>query len=269
MSGFAANGMGGPSPLPTVGESGRERGDREWETVVGRTWEQLARRARRTVVAAVLGAGLVAGVSGVAGAATVSHRAVADVALDVAPLGRLAALRTCATSTFAADPDSVRVLYGQRQLRGADATSPVFVLRNGDGQVLLCDMFGRDRPATLPLPTTTAERPAVFLTAGQRRWSCDGTTLRSFRMTTWLKVQDPVRTARVRYTVDGVPGPWFTAARQGRFVHLQSRLGGALPTDVLTAELQLLDVAGDPVPVRGIPSGARPLEGCGTSVVIG
>ena len=239
------------------------------EADVGRIVEQLARIARRAVVATVVGASLTAVVSAPAPAATLSRRMVSDVDLDLGAIGRPAALKYCATKAFAADPDSVRVLYGQRQLRGLDAASRVYVLRNGEGKVLLCDMFGRDRPSTLPLPTTSTERPAVFLTAGQRRWSCDGDVLRSFRMTSWLKVQDPVRTARVRYTVDGVPGPWFTSARQGRFLHLQSRLGGPLPTDALEAELQLLDAAGDPVSVPGIPSGARKLGGCSTDVAIG
>lgn len=236
---------------------------------MGRIVEQLARIARRTVVAAVVGASVTAVVSAPTSAATVSHRAVTDIDLDLGAIGKFVALKYCATKAFAADPDSVRVLYGQRQLRGLDASSRVFVLRNGDGKVLLCDMFGRDRPSTLPLPTTSADRPAVFFTAGQRRWTCDGDVLRSFRMTSWLKVQDPIRSARVRYTVNGVPGPWFTSARQGRFIHLQSWLGAALPTDVLKAELQLLDAAGDPVSVPGIPSGARKIDGCSGNVVIG
>ena len=229
---------------------------------MGRIVEQLARVARRTVVAAVVGASVTAVGSAPAPAATGSHRAVTDIALDRGAIGKFAALKYCATKTFAADPDSVRVLYGQRQLRGLDVSSRVFVLRNGDGKVLLCDMFGRDRPSALPLPTTTTDRPAVFFTAGQRRWSCDGDVLESFRMTTWLKVQDPIKSARVRYT-------WFSSARQGRFIHLQSWLGAAQPTDVLKAELQLLDAAGEPVSVPGIPSGARKLDGCSTNVVIG
>ena len=231
----------------------------------------LHRAARRAVVAVVAGASLTAGVVAAvpAVAAPVSHRAVPDVELDLGALGKYAALKHCATRTFASDPDSVKVLYGMRQVSGTGTSSRVFVLRNGAGKVLLCDMFGRDRPAVLPLPSTSTSRPAVFFTPGQRRWSCDGTALRSFRMTSWLKVQDPVRSARVRYSVNGVPGPWFSAARQGRFIHLQSWLGPALSTDVLKVELQLLDRTGAPVTVAGIPSGARRLDGCSTGVLIG
>ena len=156
-----------------------------------------------------------------------------------------------------------------RQLTTLTGSSRSFVLRNGSGKVLLCDQFGRDRPSVLPLPSTTTSRPAVLFSNGQRRWSCDGTTLRKFRMTSWLKVQDPVRTARVRYSVNGVPGPWFSAARQGRFIHLQSWLVSVPGTDSIKVELQLLDRAGSPVTVPGIPSGARRLDGCGTSVLIG
>jgi hypothetical protein len=259
--------------LPTFGgaRSGREIVEVLGRTIVGRSIVGRARSAaRRVVVGVVVGAGLASGATvTVASAAPVQERAVADVALDVADLGKFAALKYCATKSFAADPDSVRVLYGVRQLTGLTTSSRTFVLRNGAGKVLLCDLFGRDRPSILPLPTTSAERPAVHFSNGQRRWSCDGTTLRSFRMTSWLKVQDPVRSARIRYTTNGVPGPWFTAARQGRFIHLQSWLGSALATDVLKVELQLLDRFGAPVTVQGIPSGPRKLEGCGTNVMIG
>lgn len=231
----------------------------------------------RTAAGAVGGVLAVAALAGVtltgatAAAATTSPVAapVVDVALDQGDLGKFLALRHCATSAFAADPDAVRVLYGRRQLQSPTAASRVFVLRNGDGKVLLCDMFGRDRPAILPLPTTSAERPAVFFTNGQRRWSCDGATLRSFRMTTWLKVERPVASARVRYVRDGVAGPWFTSARQSRFVHLQSWLRDAAATEQLQVELQVLDGAGDPIAVRGLPRGPRPLDGCGGGTLIG
>ena len=97
-------------------------------------------------------------------------------------------------------------------------------------------------------------------------WACDGTTLESFRKTSWIKVQDPVRKARVRYTVDGVPGPWFTAARHGRFIHLQSWAG---PGAAATGQLQLLDRNGSPVHVRGV-SGPVHVGGCsGSDVAIG
>ena len=231
----------------------------------------VRRLARRALVGTVAAAALTAGVAApsLATAASTSAPTVADVNLDVANLGKFAALKYCATKTFAADPDTVRVLYGVRQLSSLTASSRTFVLRNGAGQVMLCDLFGKDRPAILPPPTTSSTRPAVFFTNGQRRWSCDGTTLKSFKMTNWLRVQDPVRTARVRYTVNGVSGPWFTAARQGRFIHLQSWMGPTVANDVLKVEMQLLDGSGNPVTVQGVPSGPRKLDGCGSSVVIG
>jgi hypothetical protein len=223
-----------------------------------------------TAVGAALTTGLTSGLAAGGASAATAHRAgVTDVVLDVAGLSKFAALKYCATKSFAADPDSVRVLYGVRQLKTLTTTSRTFVLRNGSGKVLLCDLFGRDRPASLPLPTTTASKPAVFFTTGQRRWSCDGTTLRSFRMTNWLKVQDPVRSARVRYSVNGTPGRWFTAGRDGRFIHLQSWLGPTAGTDALKVELQLLDGSGSPVTVPGIPSGARKLDGCRGNVIVG
>ncbi len=273
MSGFVPYGRRPGWPLTTFDQS-----TPDWEhkgRTVGRTTiKGLGHLARRAVVGVVAASAVTAGVAapgtvGVAQAAPVTHRMLDDISLDVAPLTKLAALEHCATRSFAAHPDSVRVLYGVRQLT-ALGSSRTFVLRNGAGKVLLCDRFGRDRPAVLPLPTTSTSRPAVFLTTGQRRWSCEGTTLRSFRMTSWLRVQAPVRSARVRYTLDGVPGPWFTAARHGRFIHLQSWVGSAAAgTDVLRVEMQVLDRTGSPVGVRGIPSGPRRLDGCTTNVVIG
>ncbi len=221
---------------------------------------------RRLVAAAVVAA---TATTGLATPQPADATTPADVALDVAALGRSAALRHCATRSFAADPDSVRVLYGHRQRSSPTATSRTFVLRNRTGQVLLCDLTGRDRPSVLPLPRTSPSRPAVLVAAGQRRWSCDGTRLASFRMTSWLMVQDPVRSARVRYSVDGEPGPWFTAARHGRFLHLQSWTADVAATSVLRVETQLLGRDGHRVTVAGLPSGAHRLDGCGTDTLIG
>jgi hypothetical protein len=242
---------------------------------VGHSIRKAAGRlASRLLIGTVAGAAITAGAVAaptLASAAPVQHRAVTDLDLDLAVIGKVAALKYCATSAFARNPDGVKVLYGVRQLSSlSSSSSRVFVLRNGQGKILLCDMFGRDRPSVLPLPSPTTSHPAVAFSPGQRRWSCDGTTLRSFKMTNWLKVKDPITSARVRYSVNNVPGPWFTAARHGSFIHLQSWMGPALDTDNLKVELQLLDKAGSPVNVQGFPSGARKLAGCGGgSVIIG
>ena len=68
------------------------------------------------VAAVALAGGVLSGATVAAAGSPVTSSAaaapVADVALDQGDLGRLAALRHCATSSFAADPDAVRVLYG-------------------------------------------------------------------------------------------------------------------------------------------------------------
>ena len=191
-----------------------------------------------------------------------------DIALDLGALGLEEALTSCATTDFVDDdPGSVELLYGQQQLT---PTSPAgsFVLRNGAGKVMFCDMFGDDYPAVLPLPTTSATRPAVMLTNNRRQITCSkAAEIAQIRTNLWLAVTDQVESARTRFWVDGVAGPWFGAAQQGGYLHLQSWLLEAPASSALELETQVLDGSGDPVAVPGMPSGPRSLlVSCGVEL---
>ncbi len=193
-----------------------------------------------------------------------------DITLDLGALDKTAALASCATTGFiGGDPAGVEVLYGQRQLTATDPTGS-FVLRNAEGKLMLCDMFGEERPAVLPLPSPTDAQPAVTLTNSRRDWSCvgpDGAQSVRVRTNHWLAATDEVESARTRFWVDGVAGPWFGAARQGGFVHLQSWLASVPATSALKLETQVLDGAGEQVAVPGVPQGPRPvLVSCGVEI---
>ena len=195
---------------------------------------------------------------------------IGDITLDLGALDRAAALTSCATPGFVAgDPGGVQVLYGEQQRSATDPTGS-FILRNSAGTVMFCDMFGEDRPAVLPLPTSSATQPAVRLTNSRRDWSCagpDGAQVARVRTNHWLVVQDAVRSARTRFWVGGVPGPWFGAARQGDYIHLQSWLASAPATGSLKLETQVLDSSGEAVEVAGVPSGPRNLlVSCGVEI---
>lgn len=193
-----------------------------------------------------------------------------DVDLDLGPLDATDALATCATPGFVAgDPDGVAVLYGQRQVTATDPTGS-FVLRNRAGKLMFCDMFGDDRPAVLPVPVPTASNPAVLLTSSRRDWSCagpQGDQVARVRTNLWLAVTDAVASARSRFVVDGVPGPWFGSDRHGGYLHLQSWLA-SVPVDTpLQLETEVLDSAGAPLALRDVRRGPQPLlVACGAEI---
>lgn len=193
-----------------------------------------------------------------------------DITLDLGALDKTAALASCATTAFiAGNPGAVEVLYGQRQVTATDPTGS-FVLRNAAGKVMFCDMFGEERPAVLPLPTASASAPAVTLTNSRRDWSCagpDGAQVARVRTNLWLAVHDGVQSARTRFWVQGVPGPWYGSARQGDYIHLQSWLSSVPATGALKLETEVLDGSGEAIDVAGIPSGPRSLMvSCGVEI---
>lgn len=190
----------------------------------------------------------------------------ADVVdLDLGPLGKSAALDSCATQGFVdGKPGQLSVRYGMLQ-RTRVGSRGSFVLRNHAGRLLFCDMFGRQTPAVRPIPTSSPQRPAVIVTNSIQEWPCTKSVL--FRTNLWLKVQDPVRSARMRYWVNGEPGPWFTSRRQGRFVHLQSWLAPAPRGAVLKMQTQVRNGAGRVMDVKGLPSRPKRLfRACGTII---
>jgi hypothetical protein len=223
------------------------------------------------VTALALVAGVLAGVALTEPAGSAGDRSgraqPTDVVLDLGALGKPAALRTCATRSFVAGkPGSLRVRYGMKQ-RTPQSAKGSFVLRNHAGQFMFCDMFGRDYPAVLPMPGTNPRRPAVYVTNSRRDWRCSADSLTRFRTNAWFKVQDPVRSARMRYWVDGVAGPWFVSQRQGRYLHRQSWLFTPPEGAGLQIQTQVRNEAGQVMQVRGIPSGPRRLlVTCGAEI---
>ncbi len=204
-----------------------------------------------TASALAVAGGLLAGPA--AQAAPGASARPADVQLDLGALGRKAALRSCATKRFVdGRPRQVQVRYGVRQLTSTVPGSS-FWLRNHEGRLLFCDMFGRDRPAVLPLPRPRPGRAAVHLTNPRQAWSsCDRTDL-GVRSSTWLRVRKPVASARMRFWADGVPGPWFAAQRQGQVIHLQAWVSDLAKTAELKLQTHVLETDGRVMGIRGLP----------------
>lgn len=187
-----------------------------------------------------------------------------DEMLDVRPLTAedTDEIAGCLTSDFASSPAEVTVRYGVEQTT-ATGSIPVLVLENADGDLLLCDAEGTDRPAVAPVPRPSADAPVVFLSNGRTAWDCDGATLEQLRTTTWLAVSDDVATVRQRTWVDSEAGPWFTTAARDGISHLQTWLVGPLPADVtLRTETQVLDAGGAPVDQDAVPTGPQDLAAC-------
>ena len=209
-------------------------------------------RMRRRVVTALTA------VLAAAGALAVPATA-APVSLDLGALGKAVALTTCATDAFVdGRPGAVRVSYGMNQVTPSVPVGS-FILRNHKGGTLFCDMLGRDRPSQRPFPTTSAIRPAVHYTNPVQNWNWKPGIL--VGTSSWLRVQDPVQSARTRFFVDGVAGPWFVSQRQGRFIHLQSWL---LTTEVpdsvpLKIQTQVRNGAGQVMTVPGLSNQPRTL----------
>ncbi len=252
-----------------------------------RTRSRRGTAVATAVAVAVAVAGVVVGIAGAASlgstadpgpraSARLSHGSPSPssgdpstVDLDLGPVST-SDVAGCLTKGFAADPAEVTVAYGVEQ-RTVTGTVPVLILRNRAGQVRLCDQSGRDSPATSPAPTATERRPVAFYSTGRRDWSCtSGDRLRRFTLTEWLSTAPSVDTVRVRFLVDGTPGPWFRTRAVGGFAHLAAWLDGPLSRGTrITLQHQVLDAAGGPVAQRALPSVQR-LDGCsGGSAQIG
>jgi hypothetical protein len=194
-------------------------------------------------------------------------RAEDSIRLDAGPVDP-GAVADCVTPGFAEDPSAVAVLYGVQQVTH-DGSVPVLVLRNADGEHLLCDQYGADSPSQAPARTADDRHPVVFFSNGRRDWACaQGTRdLHRFTMTEWLAVGPQVRTATLRFVVDGEPGPWFVAQARHGFVHLLGWLDGPLPRGArLVVQHRVLDADGHRVPQSTLPA-AQTLPGCAAGSV--
>ena len=223
----------------------------------------LGRSAHRWVVSAVAAAALTLAVlpaAGHTGAATTASARADSVALDVKPLGRAAALEQCATERFVdGKPRRLRVRYGMLQRTASGTPQGSFVLRNHAGAWRFCDMLGADRPSRMPMPRPSSERVAVHATNPDWKPVCRNGVRTGMRANAFLRVHDPVRSARTRFWVDGVAQQWFVSHRQGRFVHLQSWTTGLPEGAGLKIQTQLRDPAGHVLSVKGFSSRPKPM----------
>jgi hypothetical protein len=242
-----------------------------------------SRRRTTAIVAAAAAVAAVLGGAGVAGiavdddpatptAAAPSQSAEPVLELD---LGQVASpdpevIAGCLVGGFAGSADAGEVLYGVRQ-RSADGEGLVLLLRNADGELLMCDSAGHDVPAQLPRPEATATEPVAFLTNGTMTWSCSGTTVDGFRSTVWLRVAPEVDRVQQRFWVDGVAGPWFSTNTYDGYAHLQAWLTGPLAKSTkLAVEQRALDSDGRALDQDAFADRPVRLAGCrGGDVAIG
>lgn len=183
-------------------------------------------------------------------------------AVDVGQLDSPTTAPGCLTPGFASDPARVDVLYGVLQRRPG-GSSPVYVVRNENGAVRLCDQFGADRSSQDPLPTVSDERPIAFLSNGRSSWQCDGERLRRLHTTSWLLVSPEISTLQQRFYVDGRPGPWFTTRAQSGLAHLQAWLNGPEPAGTKYAvQYRALDASGHEVSQSVLPTQRQAMPGC-------
>jgi len=182
--------------------------------------------------------------------------------LDLGPVTDPAAVAACLVPDFATDPAHVTVVYGVRQ-RTRGGSSAVLVLRNEAGETRLCDMFGGDYPAQLPLPHATATKPVAYYSTGRRDWSCSESThrLTLFRISAWLSVSDAVDAVRLRFVADHKPGAWFTTSAVNGLAHLQAWLDGPLPRHArIVLQQQALDASG--ARIASVLPASQVLPGC-------
>ena len=183
--------------------------------------------------------------------------------LDLGHLSDPRAVAACLVPGYATDPATVQVLYGVRQRR-ASGSAPVFVLRNAEGVLRLCDATGADGPSQSPLPRLSDAAPIAFLSNGQSTWRCspDG-MLELQEATSWLLVGPQVQTVQQRYWVGDSPGPWFSTRAQSGFVHLHTWLRGPQePGTRYAVQSRVLDASGSVVPQQTLPTDPQPLPGC-------
>ncbi len=240
----------------------------------------MSRRNAGVLVAALAVAGVALGVGAVQVHATdpgtdpavarLAGSPARTVGLDLGPASP-PAVKACLSPDFGTDPAQVSVVYGVEQ-RTASGAAAVYVLRNETGETRLCDQFGGDYPAQEPAPRATRRHPVAFYSTGRRAWTCapDGHTVDRFVMTEWLSTAPRVHSLRLRFVVDGEPGPWFTTRAAHGFAHLTGWLEGPVsPGTPMSVQQQARDTRGRVVQQRTLPAHER-LVGCaGGSAQIG
>lgn len=180
--------------------------------------------------------------------------------LDRGPVPDELALETCSSPRFAGQ-GAVEVLYGVHQVT-VESEGPVVVLRNADGELLLCADGHPSGPSQFPAPAPSEDEPVVTL-AGRAAWECTGRRLDRYTTTSWLGVDDGVVTVRQRVWVDAEPGPWFTTTAVNGFAHLSAWQDGPLPKGTeLAVQFEVLDAGGGGVEQTALPTEPSDIGGC-------
>lgn len=235
----------------------------------GRLWPDLV-GAFVVAVAFAFATLLAMGIIGPSDSEGTSSPATAEGALNL-DVGEVSegAVADCIADGFAGSPDEVVVDYESQQL-AEEGSSPVLLLRNEEGDVRLCDMFGLNRPAEVPQPVATPATPAVFFTVERQRWQCTDEAWEAYAIGTWLAVTDPVAYGQLRFLVDGRESDWFTSEARNGFVHLQAWLRDPPVGSEILIEVRLLDESGDRVSSEGVEPGPfKALECPGADIEIG
>jgi hypothetical protein len=180
-----------------------------------------------------------------------------DQSGDVTP----SQVRQCIDATFASSADSVDTLYAVQQLSQAGKT-PVLVLRNDAGELRLCDSFGGDAPSVAPVQLAGARRAVRLLSNGRQAFDCDGTRLSGLAVSHWLSVNDSVDRAEIRFLIDGVNSPWFSAKAKGGFVHVHGWIDEQSAGAQVSVQTRVLDAAGAAVPQKALPTEPQPVTSC-------
>jgi hypothetical protein len=183
------------------------------------------------------------------------------VDIDLSPDVTTAELDACLTNTFGKDAAGVSVLYAEVQKTESGQAS-VLVLRNKAGELRLCDSFGADSPAVLPVKYADAGHAVRLLTNGRQAWECDGTRLAGFTVSDWLSVGTVVDTVAVRFLVNGASSPWYTTKAQHGFVHVHGWLAGQNVGAKVTMQTRIDDKAGHAVHQDALPTHPTPITGC-------
>jgi hypothetical protein len=163
-----------------------------------------------------------------------------EIGLDATPLDNATATALCGPDGFG----DARVLYAQRQVSPI-GPAPAILIENERGDWWACDRYGGSAPATFPVPLATAHDPAVPFTTGWRSWDCAGTVLHRLQIGEWFSTAPEVATLRLRFIVEGAPGPWFSTTASDGIAHLQAWLEGDLPAGTsIVLEHEFSDAAG-------------------------
>lgn len=160
-------------------------------------------------------------------------------------------------------------LYSSVQQTATGATA-VVIRRGEDGELRLCDSSGQDSPSVAAVELADAADPVRLLSNGRQSWECEGDRLTSFQISHWLSVAAPVDRVQLRFLVDRVAGPWFSARAIDGFVHAHAWLGEQGSGAVVQVQTRVLDAGGATVAQDALPAGPQPVTGCqGGDVEIG